>query len=172
MSLANTYACFQSLNEVKKLMENIFCPCGELCPTLCNYGNLFNTLRPRQNGRHFADDTFNRTFVNENVRISIKFSLKFVPKVPINDITSLVQIMAWCRRGDKPLYEPTLLSLLTHIWDTRPQWVLKRQVLKWWSYKQVTSIFLISILACCYIVCKILSSIGIILLIYIDLFMF
>ena len=28
-----------------------------------------NTLRPRQNGRHFADDTFNHIFVNENVRI-------------------------------------------------------------------------------------------------------
>ena len=35
----------------------------------------FNTLRPRQNSRNFADDTFNRIFVNENVRISIKFSL-------------------------------------------------------------------------------------------------
>ena len=44
------------------------------------------TLRPRQNGRYFADDTFNRIFVNENVRISIKFSLKFVPKGPINYI--------------------------------------------------------------------------------------
>ena len=27
----------------------------------------FNTLRPRQNGRHFADDTFKRIFFNENV---------------------------------------------------------------------------------------------------------
>ena len=38
-----------------------------------------NTLRPRQNDRHFADDTFKRIFLNENVRISIKISLKFVP---------------------------------------------------------------------------------------------
>ena len=27
----------------------------------------FNTLRSRQNGRHFADDTFKCIFVNENV---------------------------------------------------------------------------------------------------------
>ena len=40
---------------------------------------LLNTLRPRQNGRHFADDTFKRIFMNENVRISIHISLKFVP---------------------------------------------------------------------------------------------
>ena len=51
---------------------------------------LFNTLRPRQNGRHFPDDTFKRIFLNENVRISIKISLKFVPKGPINKIPALV----------------------------------------------------------------------------------
>ena len=26
-----------------------------------------NTLRPRQNGRHFPDDIFKRIFLNENV---------------------------------------------------------------------------------------------------------
>ena len=51
----------------------------------------FNTLRPRQNGRRFTDDTFKRIFFNEKVRISIKISLKFVPKGPINNIPSLVQ---------------------------------------------------------------------------------
>ena len=55
----------------------------------------FNTLRPRQNGRHFADDTFKHILVNKNIRISIKISLKFVPKCPINNIPALVQIMAW-----------------------------------------------------------------------------
>ena len=82
-----------------------------------------NTLRPRQNGRHFPDDTFKRIFLNDNVRISIKISLKFVPKGPIINIPALVQIMAWCRPGDKPLSEPMMVSLLTHICVTRPQWV-------------------------------------------------
>ena len=82
-----------------------------------------NALRPRQNGRHFADDTFNRIFVNENVRISIEFSLKFVPKGPSNNIPALVQIMAWRRPGDKPLSEPVMVSLLAHICFTLPQWV-------------------------------------------------
>ena len=35
----------------------------------------------------------------------------------------LVQIMAWRRSGDKPLSEPMMVSLLTHICVTRPQWV-------------------------------------------------
>ena len=82
-----------------------------------------NPLRPRQNGRHFADDTFKRIFVNENVRISIKISLKFVPKCPIDNIPALFQIMAWRRPGDKPLYEPMMVSLLTHVCVIWPQWV-------------------------------------------------
>ena len=83
----------------------------------------FNTLRPRQNARRFADDTFKRIFLNENARISIKISLKFVPKGSINNNPALVQIMAWRRSGDKPLSEPMMVSLLTHICGTRPQWV-------------------------------------------------
>ena len=84
---------------------------------------IVNSLRPRQNGRHFADDTFKRLFQNENVWISIKISLKFVPKAPINNIPSLVQIMAWRRPGGKPLSEPMMVSLPTHICVTLPQWV-------------------------------------------------
>ena len=82
----------------------------------------FNSLRPRPNRRHFADDIFKCIFENENEWISPKISLKFVPKVRINNIPALVQIMAWRRPGDKPLSEPMMVSLLTHICVTRPQW--------------------------------------------------
>ena len=80
-----------------------------------------NTLRPRQNGRLFADDTFKRIFLNENDRIPIEISLKFVPKGLINNIPALVLIMAWRRPGDKPSSEPMTISLLTHICVTRSQ---------------------------------------------------
>ena len=63
-----------------------------------------NSLRPRQNGRLFADDTFKRIFLNENIRISTKNSLKFVPKGLINNIPALVPIMAWRRPGDTDAY--------------------------------------------------------------------
>ena len=53
-------------------------------------GVLLDTLKPRQNGHRFADDTFKRIFLYENVKISIKISLKFVPKGPINNIPTLV----------------------------------------------------------------------------------
>ena len=83
----------------------------------------FNTLRPRKNGRHFADGIFKCIFLNENVWISIKISLKFVPKGPINNIPALVQIMAWRRPGDKPISEPMMVNLPTHICVSRSQWV-------------------------------------------------
>ena len=66
-----------------------------------------NTLRPRQNGRHFTDDILKCIFSNENIYISIEMSLKFIPKSQINNIPALVQIMAWCRPGDKPFLPAT-----------------------------------------------------------------
>ena len=72
--------------------------------------DCINTVRPRQNSRRFADDTFKRIFLNENVRFSIKISLKFVPKGPINNNPALVQIMAWRQSGDKTLSERHYLN--------------------------------------------------------------
>ena len=69
----------------------------------------------RQNGWHFADDIFKCIFFNENVWISIKISLNFVPMGPTNNIPALVRTMAWRRPGDKPLSEPVMVSLLTHM---------------------------------------------------------
>ena len=80
----------------------------------------FNSLRPRQNERHFTDDIFKCIFFNENVWIPIKISLKFVSQGPINNIPALVQIIAWRQPGDKPLSEPMMVRLLTYICVTRP----------------------------------------------------
>ena len=90
---------------------------------------MVNTLRPGQNGRHFVDDIFKCIFVNENVWIPIKISLKFVPKGLNNNIPALVQIMAWRRPGDKSL----------------PQWVKNRNV---FSCNQFSSAWSICICSC------------------------
>ena len=39
-----------------------------------------------------------------------EFSLKFVPKVSINNIPALVPIMAWHQPGDKLLSEPMMVK--------------------------------------------------------------
>ena len=81
----------------------------------------FNTLRPRRNVRHFANDIFKCFFLNENVWISINIWPKFVPKGRIHNIPALVQIMARQRPGDKPLLEPMLVNLQTNMYVTGPQ---------------------------------------------------
>ena len=86
-------------------------------------GVFVNTLRPRQDERHFADDIFTCIYFNENCCILIIFSLKYARKGPIDNNPALVQSMAWRRSGDKPLAEPMMISLPTHICVTRPQWV-------------------------------------------------
>ena len=84
---------------------------------------VINTSRPRQNGRRYPDDIFKCIFLNENICVPINISLKSVPKGQIYNIPSLVQIMAWRRPGDKPLFEPMVVNLVTHVCVTRPQWV-------------------------------------------------
>ena len=96
-----------------------------------------NTLRPRQDGRHFADDSFTCIFFNENCCILIKFSLKYVRKGPIDNNRALVQIMAWRRSGDKPLSEPMMISLPTHIYaslglnELTHQWINHHWFRQW-----------------------------------------
>ena len=66
--------------------------------SVCFIASKINTLRPRQNGRHFKMD-----FPTWNVWILIKISLNFVPKVVINNIRALVQIMFWSRPGNQTI---------------------------------------------------------------------
>ena len=59
-----------------------------------SHGNV-NTLRPRQNGRYFADHILKCIFLKENVWILVKIALNFVTKGPIDSIPALDQIIAW-----------------------------------------------------------------------------
>ena len=83
---------------------------------------------------------FKYILLNENIWIPIEISLKFVPKGSINNNPALFQIMAWRRPGDKPLSEPMMVSSLTHICVTRPQWVKAQWITKcrhWFMYSSL-----------------------------------
>ena len=114
------------LDQWEHNIQGVFCLCdivrlGQV-HTDINQKGWHKHIEAETHVRQFAD-TFKCNFWNENVRISIKISLKYVSKGPINNILTLVQIMAWRRPGDRPLSEPMVVSLLTHICVTRPQWV-------------------------------------------------
>ena len=126
----HTVMNWEKLYSHKDLSQNLCIHTFYIMSCICDLTQQINTLRPRQDRRHFPDAIFKSIFLNENAWISIKISLKFVLKVPISDIPALVQIMAWRRSGDKPLSEPMMDSLLTHICVTRPQWVKVRHTSK------------------------------------------
>ena len=86
-----------------------------------NGGTPINTLRPRQNGRRF-ENTFSNVF-SWMKKCIFFISLKFVHKGPLNNIPAFIQMMAWCLSGGKPLSEPMMVSLLTHVCVTFPLWV-------------------------------------------------
>ena len=68
---------------------------------------------------------FQKTFCNTFSWMKMyEFQLRFRRSLFLRvKLTALVQIMAWCWPGDKPLSEPMMVSLLTQICITWPQWV-------------------------------------------------
>ena len=71
-----------------------------------------------------SQTTFSNAFLNENIWISIKISMKFVPKSPMDKIPALVKIMACRRTGDKSLSEPMMTYIVdAYICVPWPQWV-------------------------------------------------
>ena len=84
-------------------MLSLYCVYMELTAMIGFYSNCnnimlhneshmprLNSSPPGQNVRRFTDDIFRCIFVNENICILIKISLKFVPKGPIDNNPALV----------------------------------------------------------------------------------
>ena len=109
----------RSVARQRQLVKDIMCLVKGLSLEECREGEaitrrFLNTLRPRQNRRHFSYDIFECIFVNENIWISIKISLNLFLKAQLT-IFRLV--------GAKPLSEPMTVHLLAHICVNRPRWV-------------------------------------------------
>ena len=72
------------------------------------YNFNFKAFAQGQFDGKIADDTFKCMFFNRNVWISIKISLKCVPKGPTDNKSAEIEAMAWRRAADKPFHEPML----------------------------------------------------------------
>ena len=83
--------------------RKISCITGLNCNTFHHHIEA-ETKWPPFRRRHFQVNFLEWIFF----KISIKISLKFVPKAPIDNIPALVQIMAWRRQGNKPLFKPMM----------------------------------------------------------------
>ena len=56
----------------------------------------------------FTDDILKCIFMNVKSCITNRNPKKFIPKGSMDNNSALVQVMAWCRTGTKPLPEPRL----------------------------------------------------------------
>ena len=137
--LSNVY--FNALNNNPQIVVQL---CLFMITVTSIRGQRVNTLRPRQNGWHFADICKCFFFWWKYMNL-INISHNFVLKGEINNIPALVQLMAWLRPGGKPLSEPMMVSLPTHICFTLPQWV-KNCCADMPNIKQCKTVFFLEIL--------------------------
>ena len=70
-----------------------------------------------------ADDIFKYIFLNENDKIPVQISLKFVPRSPIENKRTLVQEMVWRLTGDKPLPEQMLIQFTDAYMRHQSRWI-------------------------------------------------
>ena len=121
-----TAVVMSSLNKMRSLaLQALWNQCIQLEQVSLHHRVIsnhdINSSPPGQNSRLFADDIFRCIFVNEKFCISIRISLKFVPKGPIDNTWALIKVMAW-RRISHYLNQ-CWFSPLTHVCDTRGRWV-------------------------------------------------
>ena len=96
---------------IQLLLDRVLLACINMyvcwCPVGCAMSNQIlssrwyllywlHTLRPRQKGRHYPDHNSNTIWLN------------CFPNCPMDNNTSLFQIMTWHRTDHKPLSEPTM----------------------------------------------------------------
>ena len=82
-------------------MLTIYSASGIILRCMCIIITTFDTLRPEQNYRHFADDIL-KTFSWRKIKASFLFKL--------HQKSTLFKVIAWLRTGDKPPAEQMLSS--------------------------------------------------------------
>ena len=91
-----------SIQLLRNVSLMVQCKTTATSPTMtfASYIESINSSLPGQMAAILADDNIKCIFLNENYRIPILISLKYVPWCPIDNKSALVQVMACRRRGD------------------------------------------------------------------------
>ena len=109
--------------------------CWPMWPFGITWPQWVNTLRLGQNDCHFAGNISKCIFPMKGFVIWSKFHWQlFVHMGPIDNNSTLVQVMAWCLFGTKPLSEPMLTKIVWHH-TTSPGHNGMKTVIQYVSYK-------------------------------------
>ena len=130
--------CCHTILQFKSLTEKFDFKWRHICSNSLKYW-----------GRAKMADIFQTTFLKALYWMKMyKFRLRFHGSLFLG-VPALVQIITWRRAGDKPLCEPMMICLLTHICVicvTRPQWVKDCDVLQLlYKHNYVTGIYNITV---------------------------
>ena len=87
-------------------------------------GVQVNLLTPGISGSNFTSVSFKPISWIDILSTSRKIGLRWMPQNPIDDKSTLVQVMAWCRQAT--LRGPKFTQIYVTI--IRPQWVNRRRV--------------------------------------------
>ena len=91
----------EQLNSVKRMRGIGWClgKSHHMLPEVARKTNSssINTFRLRQNGHHFADDMFKFILLYKVIMLQLKFDWFIFPKGPIDNPSTLFQVMAWHR---------------------------------------------------------------------------
>ena len=96
-----------------------------LCSESQSHEDRLHTLRSRQNGHQFPNDNFKCIFLNENIQIAFKISLKFVPRVQLTIFQHWFRL--WLRAGQATGH------------DLNQWWLIYRRIYMSLSLNELTS---------------------------------
>ena len=113
-SLIDIMTCH--LMAVKPLLEQMLAYC------LSDQWN-FNSLAPGRPGCHFKTAIFNLVLLIGIFTSSGDNALRWMPKDPTDDKSTLVQVMAWSRQATSHYLHQCWPRFLPPYGVTRPQWV-------------------------------------------------
>ena len=83
-----------------------------------------------KSGWYFTDSLLKMFFLSENCCILITISLQCVNRSPHDNRLTLIQVMAWCCTGTKPLPDPMLIQIIDTYMHHRLQYIKGVQCVK------------------------------------------
>ena len=116
-TLRNTYKCLGFCHKIQNSVLfhwHLSYPCSSAVH--CAVCTLSITQRGRDNMAAISQTTFLNAFPwIKMYEFCLWVHVECVPKVRMNNIPILVQIVPWCKTGRKPLSETMMVTLRSHI---------------------------------------------------------
>ena len=134
---SSLYSSTYKKHDYRHRLERIWTVFVHRCPSFLMHIIIHLTHWGRDKVDAISQMTFSSQYSwMKMLELRLKFHWSLFLRVQLTMFPALVQIMAWRPSGDKPLSEPMMVSSLTHICVTRPQWVnnIWNRKIEFWKF--------------------------------------